>query len=410
MSEKQIQYHVLHRRRIATMAGACNILEHNLRKAITDNREEENLDSQVKIPEYIDEKAMVLNVYKGALSRSSFCDEYQRMIDEAKLQRKIQRNASRVIETVISASHSFCENWRENEEEYNRMRQYLNDSVEWELREHGKVILSVAYHWDELSPHAHILSCPLLSVIDAKTNERRIKYSASEFFGSKGDLIKMHTDFHKAVGSKYGLERGVLGSRATHKELKDFRNWEKEQRAFLADSLHKVQQQDLSNQEHENRNRLTAQELAMRERELKKRELKINSDSQLLNAQKSAFERMVEKSKNDIPQVPEPPATLNRWRLKAWVESVQENITKVFHGLKGAYELLASKYSSAVSELRQLKAENKKLYDENREIKHSLLYMPIDEIVERRSYVASTQDRSNVEKDGNTRNINSNQL
>ena len=45
------------------------------------------------------------------------------------------------------------------------------------------------------------------------------KLSAAHFLDGSAKLSAMQTWFHDVVGAKYGLERGVLGSKARHKTI-----------------------------------------------------------------------------------------------------------------------------------------------------------------------------------------------
>lgn len=64
----------------------------------------------------------------------------------------------------------------------------------------------------------HIVFTPL--VYDLANNEWR--YSSSEFLGGKFGMRYLHTQFYEQVGKDFGLERGKVGSRDTHKTAKDF--------------------------------------------------------------------------------------------------------------------------------------------------------------------------------------------
>lgn len=389
-----VMYHVLHRRRVTTMAGACNILDHNLRIKYVSNSVDTMEAEQKKLPDYLDAESMQFNVMQGCLSRDDFCAEYQKRLDNARLKRKIQRNASRVIETVISSSHAFCEDWKENPESRATIMKYLEEAVAWEFRKHGDVALSVTFHCDESTPHVHLLSVPLVSYLDKTTNDVRLKFSSSEFFGSRGDLIRMHSEFHDEVGKKYGLERGEFGSRSSHRELKDYKNWEREQRELL-----KAKDDSLVNRErqnHEQQRKIAEIEkgLQQREQEVKKQSLKLNSDVRALQSKQNEFETIVIKSNQDIPTIPEPPFALSRSKIKAWVDSVQENVAKAFRSLKAAYETLVVKYNKAVSEIQQLRSANKQLHDEYQKIKDDLLKKPFSEIQAQRDFVFSKNEQS----------------
>jgi len=361
-------------------------------------------DNVMIIPDYINEDCMQFNTYEGSLSRNDFCMDYQMKIEQAMLSRKIQRNASRIVETLISSSHSFCENWLANPEEREIMKQYLLDAVAWDQKQHGNVALSIVSHWDESTPHVHILSIPLVGYTDTKTNEQKVKFSSSEFFGGKGDLISMHDSFHEIVGSKYGLARGQTGSRASHKELRDYKSWEKEQRAIIDEKVKSIEDESsVINVRYESIIK-KEKELSVSEFELKKREGKLRFDENVVKFKRDEFDRIVANSNQGAPIIPEPPASLNRSKLKTWVGSVQENVTNAFRAIKAAYESLSNKYKHAVTEIRMLQSANKKLYEENLQVKNDLLNKPLQEIQDHRERQRAIKKGGDTPRKDNGRN------
>jgi hypothetical protein len=48
------------------------------------------------------------------------------------------------------------------------------------------------------------------------------KLNAKKWTGGKAALSKMQSDFAQEVGAKYGLQRGIEGSKAHHQTIKDF--------------------------------------------------------------------------------------------------------------------------------------------------------------------------------------------
>lgn len=120
---------------------------------------------------------------------------------------------------------------------------YLNDGLEALKQKHGaeNVIFS-AVHRDETTPHMTVYVVPIVdepikkvkrSVFTGEKDKdgkaiREIrefdskpkrKLSAAHFLDGSAKLSAMQTWFHDVVGAKYGLERGVLGSKARHKTI-----------------------------------------------------------------------------------------------------------------------------------------------------------------------------------------------
>lgn len=124
-------------------------------------------------------------------------------------------------------------------------KQYFADSLEFLEKKHGKNnIVSAVIHNDELTPHLVVYAVPIhekggkprqYNVADGKnpdgTPRRKMItkmvgaerwLSAKAFVGSPKQLSDMQTEFHEQVAGKYGLARGVKGSKATHQAVKSF--------------------------------------------------------------------------------------------------------------------------------------------------------------------------------------------
>jgi len=84
-------FEVLHFRKIKTPQGCVEVLKHNLRK-------KDNLET------FIDITKSHLNFYNGATD-----ENFLLIYDEFcyNLPRKIQRNASRMVEIIVSFSHEY---------------------------------------------------------------------------------------------------------------------------------------------------------------------------------------------------------------------------------------------------------------------------------------------------------------
>jgi hypothetical protein len=76
----------------------------------------------------------------------------------------------------------------------------------------GGTIAKVTLHLDERTPHIHAHVVPY---------DPEGKLNAKHFFGTRAKLRELQNVYHEYM-APLGLERGVVGSRATHQEVKKF--------------------------------------------------------------------------------------------------------------------------------------------------------------------------------------------
>ena len=109
--------------------------------------------------------------------------------------RAIRKDAVMMCECLITSDHEFFNTLTSEQQQ-----QFFKQSYEWLSERFGeKNIVSATVHLDERTPHMHFDFVPMTA--DGKL-------SAKEIFRYKTDLSKLHDDFYKQIGQKYGLERG----------------------------------------------------------------------------------------------------------------------------------------------------------------------------------------------------------
>lgn len=107
---------------------------------------------------------------------------------------KTRSNSVLALDTIYTASPSFFEGkTREQTEDFFR------DCLQFHQRQFGHII-SAVIHYDETTPHLHIISVPL-------TKDGRL--SARDVIGNKAKMSKTQDAFFEQVGRGYGLERGI---------------------------------------------------------------------------------------------------------------------------------------------------------------------------------------------------------
>lgn len=121
---------------------------------------------------------------------------------------KVRKNAVLAIEYLVTASPE-----RFKEPDFDS-EQYFEDALRWLMERHGKEnVMASAVHEDETTPHLVVYVIP---------KDRYGKLNCREFLGGTPKLSAMQTDFAKKVGEKHGLRRGIKGSKAKHKTIKQF--------------------------------------------------------------------------------------------------------------------------------------------------------------------------------------------
>lgn len=131
-----------------------------------------------------------LNV--SLIQSNNWMQDIQAEIDRAGA--KTRSNSVIALDAIYTASGEFFKD-KSNEEK----NQFFRDCLEFHQRKFGHVI-SAVIHYDETTPHMHILSVPL-------TQDGRL--SAREIVGNRTNLSRMQTEFFEQVGEEYGLERGI---------------------------------------------------------------------------------------------------------------------------------------------------------------------------------------------------------
>ena len=331
---------VLHIRRVKTMTGNIKLLQHNL-------RERDDLGK------YIDIEKSIYNKFEGT-DALDFTDLYEEMIADAHLKRKVQRNASRTIEFVVSTSHEYRKDWHTNPESKATLDSYFEKTKQFFKERYGDVVISSAIHFDETTPHMHLICVPLVD--DRKGG---LKFSSSEFIGGKEELRKLHTDFHEKVGIQFGLERGNEGTRTSHSDLKQYKAWEESQRAIMEQEQADLERRDLETKAQYQQTKNLHEQI-------------VYESKRLINYEKS-FER-------NAPVIPLPPPMVKEDDRKNWLESVQKIVNSAFRQIHAAYDVL--------------KKETERLKSRLKKAEHDLAYKPLEEIRREREQQAKAHQWS----------------
>lgn len=107
---------------------------------------------------------------------------------------KSRSNSVLALDTIYTASPKFFQGKTNQQND-----DFFKDCLQFH-QEHFGHIISAVIHYDETTPHLHVVSVPL-------TKDGRL--SARDVIGNKSKMSKTQDSFFEQVGRGYGLERGV---------------------------------------------------------------------------------------------------------------------------------------------------------------------------------------------------------
>ena len=165
----------------------------------------------------------------------------QRRLEEAGLTRKIGNNQVRAIRINVSGTHEDMERI----EREGRLDEWCADNLKYFADTFGKENIVAAHlHRDEETPHIHITLVPIVKgerkrrKREEQTKKRYRKKPSDTARLCADDImtrlrLKSYQDTYAVAMAKYGLQRGIDGSKARHKSTQQYYNETKK----LADSL-----------------------------------------------------------------------------------------------------------------------------------------------------------------------------
>ena len=159
-------------------------------------------------------------------------------IEQLHLEKALRFNAVGIEDILIGTTATFMKSVSVEMRE-----QYFSDALHFFQEKYGKEnVLYCVCHVNEVNPHIHVGIMPI-------TSDGHI--SASNLFGSKS-LKALRTEFHKAVSSKYGLERGKSHENKYVEQVKSNLERLKSKLKLLAEGLEDLESnQEVSRQKNE---------------------------------------------------------------------------------------------------------------------------------------------------------------
>lgn len=143
--------------------------------------------------EYNNKVAPGMDIFNVVLKESNnWLQDINREIQAAGA--KARSNSVMALDTIYTASPEFFQERTNAEND-----KFFQDCLKFH-NEHFGHIISAVVHYDETTPHLHVISVPL-------TKDGRL--SARDVIGNKAKMSKTQDQFFEQVGRSYGLERGI---------------------------------------------------------------------------------------------------------------------------------------------------------------------------------------------------------
>lgn len=131
-----------------------------------------------------------LNV--NLIQSNDWMQDIQAEIDRAGA--KTRSNSVVALDTIYTASSEFFQGKTNKENDA-----FFRDCLRFHEERFGHIV-SAVIHYDETTPHLHVISVPL-------TPDNRL--SARDVIGNKAKMSKVQDEFFEQVGKGYGLARGI---------------------------------------------------------------------------------------------------------------------------------------------------------------------------------------------------------
>ena len=158
----------------------------------------------VKTNPDIDLSRSDLNYSIENLTAEHLASRVHQRIKNLNLKRKPRSDAVALEDIIIGASVDFMLNLGSD-----KRNQYFSDALHFFQHRYGKEnVIYCQCHLDESNPHIHIGIVPVTS--DGRLSARDVFNPIS--------LEKLQSDFHSAVSSRYGLDRGEHKSKSSRIE------------------------------------------------------------------------------------------------------------------------------------------------------------------------------------------------
>jgi hypothetical protein len=243
---------------------------------------------------------------------------------------KTRSNSVLALDTIYTASQDFFtgRNNAENDK-------FFRDCLKFHESHFGHIISAVV-HYDETTPHLHIISVPL-------TKDGRL--SARDVIGNKAKMSKTQDQFFEQVGRGYGLERGIHmdgQEKKTHisaqeHELREIRQKIAREQEHLEAIEHSEESARIRAQE----SKKTAAELQKQVEQLQKERVEQHNSLKMLSASKISRQKELRALDYTLQEE------------KAEFETIKGNMSQITKDLQELQEYLTEAQQNRAWELSE---------------------------------------------------------
>lgn len=188
---------------------------------------------------------------------------------------KPRSNSVLALDTVYTASPDFFQGKTNQQND-----DFFKDCLQFH-QEHFGHIISAVVHYDETTPHLHVISVPL-------TKDGRL--SARDVIGNKAKMSKTQDAFFEQVGRGYGLERGIHIDGQEKKEHISAQEHElreiRQQIAKKQEQLEAIEHSEEMARIRAQESKRTAEELQKQVKQLQEERAKQHNSLKMLSASK----------------------------------------------------------------------------------------------------------------------------
>ncbi len=193
----------------------------------------------------------MISFHDGVASRT---EAIQHRLDNAGLARKIGTNQVRAIRVLLTGSPNEMKKIKSE----GRLDEWCVDNLEWLRKTYGaENVVSVVLHLDEKTPHIHATVVP---IVTTERKRRKREENATKTYRRKKPAprlcadevmsrtaLKGYQDSYAAAMEKYGLERGIDGSKAKHISTAQFyRELQQQSESLQVDVAELLRQQEVA--------------------------------------------------------------------------------------------------------------------------------------------------------------------